>query len=192
MYLFELVAGVLCGPVTWSGWTAAVGHVSLRGSAGVAWRGVGGCRYGWRRGVRRWGGPDAGCRLVALDSDVVWGRGSSGLALSGVWGLLVSRSGSSRTVSPASGNVCSGGQAGVMMALEINTSQCLGLSWRRWQMPALGRCASSRSLGSRLGRTATLPTLPSSAASRTRTWESRERRVRTLRRARYRLRTGRR
>jgi len=67
MYLFELVAGDLCGPVTWSGATSAVAHLSLLGSAGVVWPGAAGCRYGWLRRVKRWGGPHPGCRLVALD-----------------------------------------------------------------------------------------------------------------------------
>jgi len=31
MYLFELVAGDLCGPVTWSGATSAVAHCTALG-----------------------------------------------------------------------------------------------------------------------------------------------------------------
>ena len=133
MYLFELVAGDLCGPVTWSGATSAVAHLSLLGSAGVVWPGAAGCRYGWLRRVKRWGGPHPGCRLVALDFRRCLGGGGvrQGWRGLGCRGLLVSRSGSSRTASPQAATSVLVARPGVMMALEINTSQCRGLSWRR-------------------------------------------------------------
>src|SRR5215510_8266955 len=85
MYLFELVAGDLCGPVTWSGATSAVAHLSLLGSAGVVWPGAAGCRYGWLRRVKRWGGPQPGAGWWRWISDVVWG--AAGFVRAGVvWG----------------------------------------------------------------------------------------------------------
>jgi len=85
MYLFELVAGDLCGPVTWSGATSAVAHLSLLGSAGVVWPGAAGCRYGWLRRVKRWGGPHPGAGWWRWISDVVWG--AAGFVRAGVvWG----------------------------------------------------------------------------------------------------------
>ena len=81
-------------------------------------------------------------------------------------------------------------EPGVMMVLEINTSQGRGCRGDA------DRCRfvemhSLRLLGS-ISRTTTLPTLPSSALSRAGTCESRKRLVRPLRGVRNRLRSGRR
>src|SRR5262249_43151105 len=81
MYLFELVAGDLCGPVTWSGATSAVAHLSLLGSAGVAWPGAAGCRDGWRR---RGGGVGGGAGGGGGVGGEVGGRGIRRLSGGGV------------------------------------------------------------------------------------------------------------
>ena len=121
----------------------------------------------WRRGCwirtaderrrRRAAGVTSGAGARAADPAATVGQ---------AWpGLLVSRSGSSGTGSSAGVCVCPMAEPGVMMALEINPTQCRGCRGGAHR-PSLVELRFVKAVGLSICGTTALPAAPSSAASR--------------------------
>jgi hypothetical protein len=139
------------------------------------------------RSTASWAPPPAAKRSAGPVKSGCWRVDGRSFTPSAGW-----NAGSSRTGSPACAQQLFRGRARCDDGLGDHYLAMRGLRWRRWQMPALWRDAAREGRGgSRFSRTMTRPALPSSAAGRAGTCESRKRRVRLLGGVRNRLRSGR-